>query len=164
MVAGNYPTYCWCQHLFFVAFINHHRCDHFVCCYMKSLCHFHRYRPRHRCCHWSLMWSRIANGGHWGHAAQMTYQSLFLPPCSFLPRWRHIIIMAMNKKAKEIDEIIFTNTIRYVTLDRSQPLFYFVPQDSHSQAGSTDVTLRFVKNTWDMPDTCMFGFCWVHLK
>ena len=27
------------------------------------------------------------------------------------------------------------------TLDRSQPLFYFVPQDSHSQAGSTSPRL-----------------------
>ena len=112
MVAGNDPTYCWCQHLFIVAFIDHHRRHHFRCCYVKSLCHRHRYRPRHRCCHWSLMWSRIANGGHWGHAAQMTYQSLFLPPCSFLPRWWHIIMMVMNRKAKEMDEIIFTTNIR----------------------------------------------------
>ena len=27
-------------------------------------------------------------------------------------------------------------------VDRSQPLFYFVPQDSHSQAGSTTVELE----------------------
>ena len=112
MVAGNDSTYFWCQHLFIVAFIDHHRCHNSGCCYMKSLCHRHRYRPRHRCCHWSLMWSRIANGGHKGHAAPMTYQSLFLPPCSFLPWWRHIIMIVMDKKAKEMDKIIFTTNIR----------------------------------------------------
>ena len=30
-----------------------------------------------------------------------------------------------------------------ILLDRSQPLFYFVPRDSHSQAGST----RFYPNS-----------------
>ena len=36
----------------------------------------------------------------------------FCPPCSFLPQWRHIIMMVMDKKAKEMDEIIFTTNIR----------------------------------------------------
>ena len=40
-----------------------------------------------------------------------------------------------------IDNVVDVEVDLVFGLDRPQPLFYFVPQDSHSQAGSTTLTV-----------------------
>ena len=37
-------------------------------------------------------------------------------------------------------------TLSNILVDRSQPLFYFVPQDSHNQAGSTNISVQVLSN------------------